>query len=313
MTKLLVSFDKYQNNWYVGELYESFYNYLKSIPNLDVEYKNIKDLSLEYPKIENQYLSIFSIYNLIIINKQTNKTFIHSLSDYAPSMMDDISGIIYFDVAAFSCTSNLTQEIYNRYSPKYKIIPSFYILENYDDINLIEKHNNQSLKNDKVYFNGLCYGDRGRFKEVLLNNEYFHFNDKRNPNEYRTKNEYYKELSNYKFGLSLNGAAKICYRDIEYFGMGILTLRENLDVLTKNPIIDGVHYITFLDDEIKTILYDVEKTNLLTKKMNDKFNSIINKDYSHIIHNAKNWYLENCTPDNQIIMLKSFLLECGVL
>jgi hypothetical protein len=46
MTKLIVSFNRYQSNWYIGELYYLFFNFLKTLPNISIEYKDIKDLFL---------------------------------------------------------------------------------------------------------------------------------------------------------------------------------------------------------------------------------------------------------------------------
>jgi hypothetical protein len=314
MTKLIVSFDKYQSDWYVGELYYSFFNFLKTLPNISVEYKDIKDLSSEYPQSDKKYIDIFSIYNLIIINKDTKKTFIHSLSDYAPTMMDDVSGILNFDVAGFACTSNLSKDLYEKYSEKYKIFPSFYILENYSDLNLIELNRNKSIqKNNSCYFNGLCYGDRAKYRDLLSENNTFIFRDKSNTSDYRSKEKYYEELNNYKFGLSLNGAAKICYRDLEYFGLGVLCLREPLQIMTRSPLLPNVHYLEFIGGDMKTILYDIDKSKTISKKLETKLEEIIKSDYSDILINARKWYEENCLPENQIKLLYTFLLECGII
>ena len=123
-----ISFNRYQHNWYVGELYHKFYEYLVDMyGNNNVVYTSMDDLARRFGHTSDTHsLSIFSIYNLIITNKKTNKTFIHSLSDYAPIMMNDNTGILNFDVAGFACTSNLSKDFYEKYSKKYKIFPSFY-------------------------------------------------------------------------------------------------------------------------------------------------------------------------------------------
>jgi hypothetical protein len=313
MTKLIVSFNRYQSNWYIGELYYLFFNFLKTLPNISIEYKDIKDLSLEYPKSNNKYIDIFSIYNLIIINKDTKKTFIHSLSDYAPTMMEDVSGILNFNVAGFACTSNLSKDLYEKYSKKYKIFPSFYILENYSDLNLIEINRNKQIqKINSCYFNGLCYGHRTKYRDLLSENDTFIFKDKSNTSDYRSKEKYYEELNNYKFGLSLDGAAKICYRDLEYFGLGVLCLREPLQIMTRSPLLPNVHYLEFIDNDIKSILYDVDKSKTISKKLEIKLGEIIKSDYSDILINSRKWYEDNCLPENQIKILYTFLLECGI-
>jgi len=313
--RLEVSFDLYQKNWYVGELYNSFFNFLKEIPGIEVEYLTIKELSEKHNSHQNNYSpSIFNIYNLFVTNKDTNKTFIHSLSDYAPAMMDDNSGITNFDVAAFSCSSNLTNEMFLKYNSKYKIIPSFYILEKWDDFDLIKKYETNLNKINKCYFNGLCYGDRALYKNIVSNNSFFNFKDKSDSNDYRTKESYYGELSSYNFGFSLDGAAKICYRDLEYFGLGVLCLREKLNILTNDPIVEGIHYIKLIDDDIKSMIYQPNQHNIVNDKLTEKIETIImNNEYKDIINNSKLWFSKNCEPNNQIKLLFSFLQEGGIL
>ena len=310
-----VSFNRYQHNWYVGELYHQFYEYLVSKYGDGVIYVSLNDLSDRYGTTETPNTSsIFSIYNLIITNKKTNKTFIHSLSDYAPCMMDDNSGILNFDVASFSCTSNLTEDIINRYSSNYNIIPSFYILENLSDLDLIESNRNKIDKLNKIYFNGLCYGERDSYKTLLNTSDYFVFKNKSYSTDYLNKTDYFTEISKYNFGLSLNGAAKICYRDLEYFGLGVLCLREPLNVITHDPLINDVHYITLLDDDIRSKLYDQNEHKYIIDKVTDKINNIIqDNNYYDIINNARLWYEENCLPKSQINKLESFLIESNII
>lgn len=314
MTDLLVSYDHYQYDWYVGELYKNFVNFLKS-KNISIEYINIKELANKYNYNYN-INSIFSIYNLIITNKKTHKTFIHSLYDGAPAMMDANSGINNFDIIGFSCCSNLTQNIIDKYSSKYNIYPSFYILENFSDMTYIEKYfNNKKNKSKKFkcYFNGLCYGHRGLFKLALHDNQYFEFKDKSNSNDFRQKINYFDDLTNCMFGLSLNGAAKICYRDIEYFGLGVLCLREKLDILTYSPIEENIHYINFIDHEINNLLYS-NKFNELNNLINEKLITI-DKNYNinNIINNARNWYINNAMLDSQCTILYKFLQKTGII
>jgi hypothetical protein len=310
--KLKVSYDLFQSNWYVGELYHNFFNYLKEKGH-DVEYIHINELAKNYNIFNSNNSCIFSIYNLIITNKKTEKTFIHSFYDGAPCMMDDNNGIKNFDISAFSCCSNLTQYEYDKYSLKYKILPSFYILENVSDLEYIEKFKNNINRNNNCYFNGLCYGHRNQFKKMLLDNNNFIIRDKSISSDYKTKQEYYEELNKYQFGLSLNGAASICYRDIEYFGMGIVNLREPLNILTNNPLIADIHYINFIDNTLNNFLYS-DNIKEFNNIINDKLNDIIkNKQYQEVINNSKKWYNENCMLDSQLKMLYSFIEKSEII
>jgi hypothetical protein len=309
---LTVSYDLFQNNWYVGELYHRFFNHLKDQGH-NVEYIHIRELAKKYDNFETDTSSFFSIYNLIVTNNDTNKTFAHSLYDGAPCMMDDNSGIKNFDIAAFSCCSNLTDYEYERYSKNYNVYPSFYILEYLSDLDHIEKFKDNKDRNNTCYFNGLCYGHRGRFKMMLSDNSNFIIKDKSVSSDFKEKQDYYIELNNHKFGLSLNGAASICYRDIEYFGMGTLNLREPLKVLTNEPLIEGVHYVNFVDQNLNDLLYSdniKEFNDLINQKLNDL---VVSNQYDDIINNSKKWYENNSTLDSQIKILYSFLEKSEII
>jgi hypothetical protein len=311
--KLTVSYDLLHSNWYVGELYHRFFNFLEEQGHT-VEYVHIRELAKRYNNLDPGVSCIFSVYNLIITNNNTNKTFIHSFYDGAPCMMDDNSGIKNFNVAAFSCCSNLTQSVYDIYSQKYNIYPSFYILENLTDLNYIEKYKNNTDRDNTVFFNGLCYGHRERFKIMLQDNLNFVIKDKSVREEFNEKPNYYEELNKHKFGLSLDGAASICYRDIEYFGMGILNLREPLDVLTHEPLIKNVHYISFVDSSLNQLLYDDRNKDDFNKVINEKLHDIIKKDqYKEIIYTSKKWYEKNSKLESQIDIFYSFLQKSEII
>jgi hypothetical protein len=177
---------------------------------------------------------------------------------------------------------------------------------------LLNRINQERL--DNIYFNGLCYGERDAYKNLLSTNQLFIFKNKSSPSDYLDKSNYFNEISKYKFGLSLNGAAKICYRDLEYFGLGILCLREPLHIKTNDPLIDGVHYITLLDDDIRSRLYYESEHKYIMEKITDKINLInSNDDYIEIIKNARQWFEDNCLPTSQIKKLELFLNDCGII
>jgi hypothetical protein len=201
----------------------------------------------------------------------------------------------------------------HKYSSKYKILPSFYILEHLTDIDFIEQNKKSVRGINKAYFNGLCYNERRIYKKILDSNEYFIFKDKSSSSDFLNKSDYFNEISKYNFGLSLNGAAKICYRDVEYFGLGILCLREPLNIITKDPLINGVHYITLLDDDIRSKIYIESEYDYINEKITNKINDIINNDYSDIINNSRKWYENNCLPINQIKTLEYFLKDCKII
>jgi hypothetical protein len=153
----------------------------------------------------------------------------------------------------------------------------------------------------------LCYGVRGLYKNILDKSNFFDFKRKDGP-DYKTKEDYYSQMSSYKYGLSLDGAAKICYRDIEYFGMGILSLREKLDVMTCEPIIPDINYIELIDDDIKSKISNQDYEKYIIDKLENNLSEIFSdkEKINYIINNSRKWYEKNCLPENQINLMLSF-------
>jgi hypothetical protein len=221
-------------------------------------------------------------------------------------MMEESSGIENFDVVKFSCVSSLTKELYSQYSKKYNIVPSFYILEEWNEHDYIEKYRYEEKINSKLFFNGACYGIRNNFKNLLENNLYFEYKEKHY--NYKNKENYYKEISKYKHGFNLDGAAKICYRDIEYFGMGITLFRDELNIMTNEPIIKNEHYFVIIDDDIKSSIYDNgQKKYVIDKIENNIENVFKNYDVDSVIKNSRTWYERNSLPNNQLNTFIGFM------
>lgn len=298
------------NSWYVGV----FYNELKKLIEkfIEVEYIEIIEFSKKYGYDTNGYLNgfptVFNPYNLIITNPKNNKTFVHSWHDFAPGVMEYGTGIEQFDVVKFSCVSNLNKNLYSKYSKKYKIQPSNYILEHLEDYELVEKNKFYLKKIEKLYFNGACYGIRNSIKTVLEKSNLFEIKDKHILENYKNKNDYYQEMSEYKYGFSMNGAAKICYRDLEYLGMGLLLFREKLPVMMHEQIIPNQHYFEILDDEIIDSIINYEDENNSYHLVENKIKYIIkNYDTESVIKNAREWYERNCILENQLQIFISYL------
>ena len=162
--KLIVSYHLIGPNWYVGVFYEKFFNYLKTLKDIEVEYVHMNQMAEKYgfgtTGYVDNYPSIFNPYNLIIQNVDNNKTFVHSWHDFAPVIMENGTGIENFDVVKFSCVSSLTKDAYGKHSKKFNIEPSFYILEDWNEHEYIENFRHNEKINKKLFFNGACYGIR---------------------------------------------------------------------------------------------------------------------------------------------------------
>jgi len=306
---LIFSYHIPYSDHYPGELYRKFYDYLKENYDINIEYVNLRELSQKYnlkDDYNNGFPSIFNPYNLLIINKDNDKTFIHSLHDYAPATLENGSGIEKFDVVKFACVSRLTDDILTNKNQNKIIQPSFYMLENISDHNYILQHRKKEKKFDKVYFNGLSYWDRTKILSLLLESSKFEIKLK-SEGGYIPKEIYYETLSNYKFGFNMDGVAKICYRDLECFGLNTLLLRNHLDINLYEPLQHGKHYWNIFDTEV------MEKINSNTNKIEvlqlieTKIEEIsTNGMYDHIVEEAQSWFLRNCLPENQINLLDSF-------
>jgi hypothetical protein len=308
--KLTASYNLLYTDWYVGEFFKKFLDHLQNNSGIEIEYVHLNELAKKF-NTSNDYSnglpSFFSPYNFLLINEDNNKTFVHSWHDYAPAILPNGSGIENFDVVKFSCVSRLDQDIIDSYKGNAKIQPSVYILESLSDFDFVEKYRFNEKTIDKVYFNALCHGIRERFIDVLSKSEKFNVK-KKDKGGWLPKEKYYEEMSNHKFGLNLDGVAKICYRDLESFGLGTLLIREYLNVLTYEPLESGKHYVQLIDDDIKSKISDDSQTPYIIEKLETGINEIVTSgQYEYIINEARGWYDRNCLPENQIKIMTSFL------
>jgi hypothetical protein len=308
--KLTVTFDQLSHNWYAGTFYSTYFQRLKENSDIEVEYVHTHELAKRYnlrTDYNNSLPSVFSPYNLFIINEENNKTFIHSWHDYAPAIMTQGSGIENFDVVKFVCTSRLTQGEYDNKSQNYKIQPGFYMLENWDDSDFIEKNKSNLKEYNKAYFNGLNYGLRQRFVKTLSESAYFNIKIKDNGG-FVPKPTYYEELSKHRFGFNLDGVGMICYRDLECLGLNVLLLREKLDVLMYEPLIAGKHYVEIIDSDIKNRIHNDDEKNYILEKIESKIQDLLDTDQvNYILHEGRQWYNRNCLKPKQFEIMDSFL------
>jgi hypothetical protein len=306
INKLIISYEQGYNNWYVSEFYKFFHKKLMNETNIEFEYMPLNELAKKFGKeLKNSENSIFNWYNLVIYNESNEKMFIHSWYDYAPEILK-YSVDNGFNVVKFSCVSNLTDSVIDEYKDII-IQPSVYYLENWTDIPHIISTEIVSIKENKAYFNGLNHGIRENILNELSKNDFFNIRTKGNPEHFRQKKEYYNEISKHKFGLSLNGAANICYRDLELFGVGSLNLRQPLNSKTYEPIIKNVHYIEFINEElVEKILYRENMDSIIDDKVNEIMEFASTPEYNNMIQESKKWFLNNCLPENQFKIIVSF-------
>jgi hypothetical protein len=306
--KLIISYEQGYNNWYVTEFYKYFHSKLSDNFSIDFEYVPLHVLCLKFNQEYKTHSStIFNWYNLVIYNPNNERMFVHSWFDYAPEIIR-YSIVNNFNVIKFSCVSNLNDNIIDEYKNKIIVHPSVYYLENWSDVNTITSMNNSNVRQNRAYFNGLNHGHREKIMNFLSKHKFFNIKSKSNPEDFRQKNEYYSELSNHNYGVSLNGAANICYRDLELFGLGVLNLRQPLNSKTHNPLIKNIHYIELLDENFtnQIIFNDDNPDEIIMKKIEELMDFSITSEYKDMIDESKKWFIDNCLPENQYKILVSF-------
>lgn len=308
MEKLIISYDFGYHNWYVGEFYKYFHEKIVENENVNLEYIHLREFSKRFGEEMNHNSPLFNWYNLIIYNENNGKMFVHSWYDYAPEILNYCLDK-NINLVKFSCVSNLTDNIIEEFKEHTEVCPSVYCLENWSDLTFLLNCRNESKKNiEKIYFNGAAHGIRENIINAISNYEFFDLRVKSNPEYFREKRDYYKELNDYKFGLSLNGAANICYRDLELFGLGVLNIRQPLRSKTYNPIVKDVHYKEFITNEfVDTIINKGDigtKIKNLEKDIKDFYE---NKEYDYMINESLEWFNNNCLPEKQYNIILSFL------
>jgi hypothetical protein len=313
--KIIISYDLGYKNWYVSEFYQYFHRrIIENYPEIKFEYIPLRELASKFGFDFDGFGSLFANwYNLILYNEISEKFFIHSWYDYAtaiPKFCLDHN----IHLTTFSCASNLTQDVIEECSLKeIDVKPSPYYLESWSDYDAISKLDPNKPKKRECYFAGANHGIRQNILRKLSKNNFFKINIKSNPRQFKQKDEYFEELSSHAFGLSLNGAATICYRDLELFGTGVLNLRAPLNCLTHNPILKDVHFIEFIDDKLLNMILNDEKTDFEIENRIQKIEHFIQtEDYNDMINESKKWFNDNCSPESQFNIISSFLKDFSV-
>ena len=319
MDKLLISYKISYNDWYVMEIYRYIHQeFEKKYPNIKFEFVENSEMKKKYgiQDYENNHPSILNQYNFLIVNPKNGHTFINSLSDYAPLCLYPKSGVEKFDVKKFGFCSNYIENLIEpirQYNPS----PSFYILENFSDLEKLKKHRTHQKKIKKAIFLGLIYGRRETYQKIFEKSNLITVQSKSHDEYYKQKDEYYNLMSQYKMILSIDGAAKICYRDLEALGMGNLLVREHLEIATFEPLIHNIHYLEVLDVEEKNKLNSFNDESLqyyknlievkITESLEDK--NLIDS----ILNEGINWFDNNCLPDKQFCIIEKLTEKLSIL
>ena len=177
-----------------------------------------------------------------------------------------------------------------------------------DYIEVLYNGRQERMYPSKLAFRGLLY----QFRDYLSKDNRFNVIDK--SNHFLNEKQYIEELSCSNLNFSINGAAEICNRDIEIFGLGTALFRTELNVKFHNKLIPNYHYISVNLDDINVKNFS-EKFDFngywkeLSDRVFDRFNEV-KDDYDFINFVAKNgrkWYLENGTVDSNVNIIYNLL------
>lgn len=144
--------------------------------------------------------------------------------------------------------------------------------------------------NKYLCFRGYLYGERGVLNTYLQSRESGII---KMYNNTLSQEDYIKEINSYRIGLSLNGIAEICNRDIEILGVGSVLLRPRLQTTDfHDPLVPDIHYVPFDVSSDPKIQIEI---------IEDKYN-MIQQDADYMMYvatNGRDWYNKNgCRQGN---------------
>jgi hypothetical protein len=133
------------------------------------------------------------------------------------------------------------------------------------------------------------------------------------PNSIGSSEIYFRDVIQYKVGLSVSGRGEFCYRDIEYMAIGIPILRFEYRSEMYHKLIPDYHYISIpypedmpLDNGLPTDRLGMRRH---AQMIENKFLEVCNNiEYlKYISENAKNYY------DNYLTLKNSIDLTLNIL
>lgn len=318
MSDYTISYSSGWPDWYVSEFYKFFHKKLEEQTGVRFDYIELRELNAQYGLEQDiSSDSVFGHYSLIIRCNKNGKLFVHSWYDHAFATLE--WGIRKnLDIALFSGVSNITKDFLSVHK---NVQPSVYCFEYWSDYQLLEQIRAQQTpqKIKKGYFAGLAHGVRAHFMETLSLHPFFDIHNK--SKIYIQKPDYYKQIKESSFGVSFNGAANICYRDLELFGLETLNLRQPLTCVTHEKLVPGTHYYEFLDDECNKMIIDYHAFNRVSKEdvlkvINEKVEQVLDfactAAYHDMLKEGREWFERNCVPDQQYKTIQSFLKEFSI-
>lgn len=312
---LIISYTTQNGDWYVSKFYEYLHLKLEQIFKITFTYIPIQELNELHKdsRISSCLNSnnFFNWFNLIIYNPKTDQYFLHSSHDFTFEALQD--GLERgYDIVKFSCVPDTEHNLYTKY--KELTVPSVYRLENWSDYETILNQPKCKHQINQAFFIGLIHNDRARLMPELSKTNLLNVVDKYSTQP-KCKEDYFKTLSIYKYNLSFNGVAGLCYRDLEIFGLGNFNLRAPYTCLTYNNIQKDVHYIELFDKELISNIMDpsIDTFTQMQTRIEEVMDFCNTKQGQEILDQASLWFKENVNPDKQVAIMCKIIEESNIL
>lgn len=296
MSQLNLYFEHPHSSWSVGNLFSLLRDKLQE--KFSSIHFNAHNTGTP---LHRENISINSAHLFTIVNPLNNKYIIVSFWDKNVDLFNpafrDISKLVQLitssgiNIKEYALYKNIhtdlnLPEIQHILTP-YTYIP--YTVEAATYIEQIYKHKNLK-KNKNIIFRGMLYGDREILSKSNLNSNIIILDERKNIKDFL------QEQSEQIICLSLNGAAEICHRDIELFGLGKAVMRPKFNVQFNDPLMPDKHYISLGDYDFAFCRSNMPIQELISS-INVSYTKYINNpEYiSNIERNAREWYIKNCT------------------
>lgn len=283
--KLKFYFQPSFSGWTPTSIYEKVFSHYKSIYGDQIISDNT---TIQY---NSNYGHKSGPHHLIIENLATGYYKVATYWDYAPDLLNDYGG---WDnskcLGVYSCVGANTNS---------KMIASSYCVHN-REIETLINNSDTSFKNkpyNDLIFRGFLYASRSTLHSVT---DYTSGNIKISADKI-PQHTYIEELASHKIGLSLNGAAEICNRDIEILGVGSVLFRPRLlSTRFYNPLVPDFHYVSFETSNDPKIQLDIiaERYKMLLKDTDYMIN---------VAMNGRDWYNLNGSCDANARILCNIL------
>jgi len=230
----------------------------------------------------------------VIEFEDTGEFYVMSVSDdLSHAMLNEHRNSLLQKVLISQFDRNkIESHVTSTYMEKYS--PWIYFPCTIDDLDVFyEKRKTIDEFIDKMYFRGTSISDRPIVTHVSPDylNGYTPIGG---------PNTYFDDLIKYKVGLSVAGRGELCYRDIEYMGLGIPMLRFNyLSELNPN-LIPNFHYIAI--DRPDDLLIDRLGNETHAKLLEERFLEVKDdKEFLDFISkNARDYYNNYLSKNNRV-------------